>query len=118
MSAFGQGCRSGRSATVSLHTSANRDWHGFPVLFERALQRKALCMAGFEEEGSVVAVRHRAGLVGKRPITALLMRSGTKNPPADAMTYLTKSSAAYPTRPWDTRDGTARRTCCASSAQK
>jgi hypothetical protein len=32
------------------------DWHGFPVLFERALQRKAWCMASFEEEGSVVAV--------------------------------------------------------------
>src|SRR5215203_4550367 len=32
------------------------DWHGFPVLFERALQRKARCMASFEEEGSVVAV--------------------------------------------------------------
>src|SRR5215204_3675934 len=32
------------------------DWHGFPVLFERALQRKARCMARFEEEGSVVAV--------------------------------------------------------------
>src|SRR5215204_1553167 len=30
------------------------DWHGFPVLFERALQRKAWCMASFEEEGSVV----------------------------------------------------------------
>src|SRR5215204_4376905 len=30
--------------------------HGFPVLFERALQRKAWCMASFEEEGSVVAV--------------------------------------------------------------
>src|SRR5215204_6132414 len=32
------------------------DRHGFPVLFERALQRKAWCMASFEEEGSVVAV--------------------------------------------------------------
>src|SRR5918994_1475892 len=32
------------------------DRHGFPVLFERALQRKAWCMANFEEEGSVVAV--------------------------------------------------------------
>ena len=32
------------------------DWHGFPVLFERALQRKAWCMASFEEEGSVGAV--------------------------------------------------------------
>jgi hypothetical protein len=31
------------------------DWHGFPLLFERALQRKAWCMASFEEEGSVVA---------------------------------------------------------------
>ena len=30
------------------------DRHGFPVLFERALQRKAWCMASFEEEGSVV----------------------------------------------------------------
>src|SRR5215204_1487974 len=32
------------------------DWHGLPVLFEHALQRKARCMASFEEEGSVVAV--------------------------------------------------------------
>ena len=32
------------------------DWHGIPVLFERALQRKAWCVASFEEEGSVVAV--------------------------------------------------------------
>src|SRR5829696_1953281 len=31
------------------------DRHGFPVLFEHALQRKAWCMASFEEEGSVVA---------------------------------------------------------------
>src|SRR5215204_1308058 len=31
------------------------DRHGIPVLFERALQRKAWCMASFEEEGSVVA---------------------------------------------------------------
>src|SRR4051812_28750782 len=32
------------------------DRHGFPPPFERALQRKAWCMASFEEEGSVVAV--------------------------------------------------------------
>src|SRR5215218_188169 len=32
------------------------DRHGFPVLVECALQRKAWCMASFEEEGSVVAV--------------------------------------------------------------
>src|SRR5688500_577463 len=32
------------------------DRHGFPVLFERALQRKAWCVASFQEEGSVVAV--------------------------------------------------------------
>ena len=32
------------------------DWHGFPVLFERTLQRKAWCMASFEEEGSGLAV--------------------------------------------------------------
>src|SRR5215208_2444380 len=31
------------------------DRHGFPVLFERALQRKTWCTASFEEEGSVVA---------------------------------------------------------------
>ena len=30
------------------------DWHGFPLLFERALQRKAWCMASFEEEGALL----------------------------------------------------------------
>jgi hypothetical protein len=39
------------------------DWHGLPVLFERALQRKARCMASFEEEWSVVAVEEEGSVV-------------------------------------------------------